>query len=291
MTNPNQPTWLPGTVGPISAGTGGPQGGGSTIPTNPQTCPPGYRGLGNGMCEYCPPAGYGIACQPISLMDAWRQYDATQRSLSIANGGTSAPPPAPPGSLPPSVLPIAPPPPYPPGGSPPQQSGGSPAGTVYQTTGGTTAITGGGTPYPSPRAGPNGSAQCIGPFGPSPSPPQIAQRFGWRMLRDSQGQWWYCPPGASPPNPNPPPPPPSPPASGPSQCPQTYTIVQGPPCPQFLAVLGTPDSWRASGFQLSAGWTILQSLTDTPANIQAQIAALAQRCAASTALPQPLPPG
>ena len=284
MTNPNQPTWLPGTVGPISAGAGGPQGGGFTIPTNPQTCPPGYQNLGGGMCLYCPPAGFGVACQPISLMDAWRQYDATQRSLSLANGATSLsppPPPFPPPPPPPPGSPPSSPPPYPP---PPPPNGGSTNGTVYQTGGGSTAVTTGGQQYGTTQKGLNGSLQCLGPFPNTNAPPPFAVRMGWQAKRDSQGQWWYCPPGANPPNPNPPSPPPS---SSPTACPQSYTILQGPPCPQYLAVLGTPDSWRASGFALPSGWTALQTVTDTPDNVQNAVNALISRCVAGSISSRP----
>lgn len=91
------------------------------------------------------------------------------------------------------------------------------------------------------------------------------------------------PPPSAPP---PPPPhhgaPPSAPPPSPSACPQTYTILQGPPCPQYVAVAGTPGLWKQTGWSPPSGWVQLTTLTDTPAAIQAAVNALKQQCVNTT---------
>lgn len=86
-------------------------------------------------------------------------------------------------------------------------------------------------------------------------------------------------PCSSPPPPPPPPPPPSPPhACPPPVCPTTFTIVQGPACPVYVAIQGTPDSWTAAGVQLSEGWKVLQTVTMDAAQVTQIVNNLATLC-------------
>lgn len=298
MTPPTNGQWLPGTIHHVADNAIGPQvdpplpvAGGGTVPTvnqQQQGCPPGFRDLGGGMCQFCPPPGMGIDCQPISVIQAWRLYALQQRGggISAGQGGTIAPspsgPPLPAGTPAPISGPVAP------GALPSSGAGaagqtgpaGTPAGTFFPAPGGGIYTTPGGLSGTGSQPQPRGYQGCYGPF-PGPTPPLVSPPAGYRAVQDAAGNWWYCPPGVLPPPPSsaaaPPPPPP-----GTAQCPQTYTIIQGPPCPQYMAVLGTPASWAATGFGLWPGWSALQSITDTPDNVTAAVNALQTRCVAAS---------
>lgn len=164
------------------------------------------------------------------------------------------------GAIPPPPAPPAPPPPPPPPGAP----GGGSGGVTSPTVGLLQHIRnqgGGGT---IPTIGASRYAPPLPPFSPSP------------------GGLSGGPPTAGP----------SPSAAS---CPQTYTILVGPPCPQYVAVQGTPALWKQTGWHPPAGWTVLTTVTDTQAAVQSQVNALKQQCvnqsvSGSAPPPPPSPP-
>jgi hypothetical protein len=313
---PDPPPPLPPTV-PLSTGD-----------ATQGLCPPGWRPVGGSMC--CPPLVPGaiLSHQPcVTPEQAWRLYLAQQGSggsgSSAASNCTQPPPQVPTGWLGPYCPDDAPPPPPPPGyalqvlgggwvayapqsaGPPPPPppppspplspvtsyggqgtTGGSFGGGAGQG-GGIYSIQGNQSFGTRGSTGTMGSA-CKGPYKVPPpvDAPQFAQ--GYRVVRDAGGNFWICPPGVNPPSP-----PASPPGGGTSatQCPQSYTIVQGPPCPTYIAILGTPAQWAAGGYALPAGYSVLSVMTDTPANVQAQVNMLVQRCVNATMPAQPAQAG
>lgn len=194
------------------------------------------------------------------------------------------PPPPPPGII---LQPLPPPPPSPPlspvtsivspAPSPPVASNGTVSGQNYFPGGGTTPVTiASGTPTNISGFG----APCAGALGPYAVPPPVP--VGYYI--DQTGSGYYLCPAAPASVPTAAPPPPPPPAGGTvsaTQCPQTYTIVQGPSCPTFMAVPGSPSSWTAQGIQIPTGFTVISTVTDTQTNVQTTINNMTTTCIAN----------
>ena len=156
--------------------------------------------------------------------------------------------------------------------------GSGTTGTVQGGGGGTSATTGAGALACPPGWLSTGNGTCSCPTFMGGAPRTVAQ--AWAAYLSGA-----CAPTAAPPA-APLPSQPSPPATA-AQCPQTYTIIQGPPCPQYLAIQGTPDAWRAAGQVLPPDWQVLQSITDTPDNVQTALNALISQCVARSIPTQP----
>lgn len=192
------------------------------------------------------------------------------------------PPPPPPGII---LQPLPPPPPSPPLSpvtsivsptpSPPVASNGSVSGQNYFPAGGSTPVTiASGTPTNISGFG----APCAGALGPYSVPPPVP--VGYYL--DQTGSGYYLCPAApvSAPTAAPPPPPAGGSVSA-TQCPQTYTILQGPSCPTYMAVPGSPSSWTAQGIQIPTGFAVVSTVTDTQANVQTTINNMATTCIAN----------
>lgn len=254
-------------------------GGVVTVTGQSQGCPPGWTLAGEGYCALCVP-GSIQPCAVVPAADAWRTWAAQQRSTSVGSAGGITPFTSP-GQPPPPVPPAAPPPsppPSPPLIAPPTtQTRGSLLSGGGQGLGSYVTVASTGTASNASQGG-----ACQGPYKPGELVPYAA-RPGWSWVTDAQGMRWYCPDGVLPPSP---PSPPSPPATGASpaaaQCPQTYSVVQGPPCPQYVAIAGTAASWAAGGFQLPSGWSVVQIVTDTPDNVSNLVNTLVSRCVAAS---------